>query len=103
MIRNNRVLATAGSTDPLSQSPAGISVGGMGTTAMNNDVGTVTPAGVGISRGVVTGGPAVILLNNRVSNAMFGIQMGGADKYRDNVTVNVTTPYMGGVNLGNNN
>jgi hypothetical protein len=45
-----------------------------------------------------------IAANNRISRANVGISGSGVwGKYRDNITTEVTSPYTGGTNIGNNN
>ncbi len=106
IVRNNQVVATGGSTAfGVNASATGIRVFGAGPRVLNNDVITTVKQGTGIARGIfldsVTGG---LLVNNRITVADKGIDFAGSDgKYRDNVTFDVTTPFSGGTNIGNNN
>ena len=44
------------------------------------------------------------MVNNRITVADRGIAfLGSTGKYRDNITFGVTTPFMGGTDIGNNN
>jgi len=106
IVRNNQVVATGGSTVfGANANATGILVEGSGPRVLNNDVITTVKQGTGIARGIllatVTGG---LVVNNRITVADRGIDFGGSDgKYRDNLTFDVTTPYTGGTNVGNNN
>ena len=74
----------------------GIEVQGSGNT-----FGQGSGFGLGIDLSEVTGGLAI---NNRITTADRGIDYGGSTgKYRDNVTFDVTAPYTGGTDIGNNN
>ena len=106
IVRNNQVVATGGTTccGP-DVNATGIFLQGAGPRVLNNDVITVMKQGTGIAWGIllseVTGGLAV---NNRITNAERGIDFGASTgKYRDNVTFDVTTPFTGGTDIGNNN
>ena len=50
------------------------------------------------------GSTDVFLVDNRISNVSYGLEFvnGATGQYRDNLTNNVTTPYTGGTNAGNN-
>ena len=110
IVRNNQVVATGGATCCGANTGAiGISVvviSGTGTRVINNDVITVTKQGTGIAWGIrlhsITGG---LVINNRITTADRGIEyeVGATGKYRDNVTFDVTTPFTGGTDIGNNN
>jgi hypothetical protein len=110
VIRGNYVTHTGGSADPRVSGHAwGIIAAGDGLRIVDNDV-THTHVNTAHSGGVTTaiflsGGGNAIVVNNRINQANFGIYSGGTNwgKYRDNITVNVTTPYTGGTNIGNNN
>jgi hypothetical protein len=54
--------------------------------------------------GIVMGAGAfqTLIVNNRVSNFGQGILFIFSGAYRDNITINVTLPYLGGTNAGNN-
>ena len=110
VIRGNYVAHTGGSPDPrLSGNAWGIIAAGDGLRLIDNDV-THTHVNTAHSGGVTTaiflsGGGDAAVVSNRISEADFGIYSGGLNwgKYRDNVTVNVTTPFTGGTDAGNNN
>jgi hypothetical protein len=44
-----------------------------------------------------------LVVNNRITGADRGIDFLGTGKYRDNLTADVTTPFFGGTDAGNNN
>ena len=109
-IRGNYVAHTGGSPDRrLSGNAWGIIAAGDGLRVIDNDVtymhvNTAFPGGV--TTGIfLSGGSNMVVVNNRISEANFGIYSGGLNwgKYRDNITVNVGTPYTGGTSIGNNN
>ncbi|MEX0804730.1 MAG: right-handed parallel beta-helix repeat-containing protein [Candidatus Binatia bacterium] len=108
-IRGNYIAHTGGSPDPrLSGHAWGMIAGGTGLRIIDNDV-THTHVNLAHSGGVTTGiflsgALNAMLVNNRISEANFGIY-GGVNwgKYRDNITINVGVPYTGGTNIGNNN
>lgn len=110
VIRGNYVAHTGGSPDPgLSGNAWGIIAAGDGLRLIDNDV-THTHVNTAHSGGVstaifISGGGNAAAINNRISEAHFGIYSGGLNwgKYRDNITVNVGTPYTGGTDIGNNN
>ena len=107
IVRNNQVVATGGSTCcGVNQGASGITVFGAGTRVLNNDVIDTFGTGTGLGRGI--GFVACIwcsAVNNRITNANTGIEYTNAStgKFRDNITFNVTTPYAGGTDIGNNN
>lgn len=107
LVRNNLVLQTHG--DTTSAEYHGIAVQGVGIRVLNNDVSAVRhPNGTGAAIDIVTGGeftrPANnFAVNNRISNADLGIRFFESEgKYRDNITLDVTTPYIGGTDIGDN-
>jgi len=106
IVRNNQVVATGGTTCCGANVNAfGIVVGGTGPRVLNNDVIQTVKQGTGTAHGIffsaVTGGLAV---NNRITEADKGISYSGSTgKYRDNVTFDVTSPFNGGTDIGNNN
>jgi hypothetical protein len=110
VIRGNYVTHTGGSADPgLSGYAWGIIAAGDGLRIVDNDV-THTHVNTAHSGGQTTaiflsGGGNAAVVNNRITEANFGIYSGGLNwgKYRDNITVNVVTPYTGGTDIGNNN
>ncbi len=106
IVRNNQVVATGGTTALGPDSNTyGIVISGFGSSAINNDVIMVTAVGAGTSSGIWVGTSAIanLVVNNRVTTADEGVRYGGTGKYRDNLTFNVTTPYTGGTDAGNNN
>ena len=106
IVRNNQVVATGGTTCCGANADAfGIRAFGNGPRVINNDVIHTFKQGTGSAEAIrlvtVTGGLAV---NNRITEADRGIHyFTSTGKYRDNVTFDVTTPYTGGTNIGNNN
>ena len=110
LIRGNYVAHTGGSPDPrLTGHAWGIIAAGDGLRLIDNDV-TYTHVNTANSGGKTTaiflsGGGNIAVFKNRISEADFGIYSGGLNwgKYRENLTVNVTTPYTGGIDAGNNN
>jgi hypothetical protein len=102
VIRSNYVAGTG---------PFGVGTGiyavGAGVHIVDNDVHH-TRSSAGPSHGIYLQSiySDGIVVNNRVSHADFGISGSGFPvwgKYRDNVTTNVTAPYAGGTDIGNNN
>ena len=110
VIRGNYIAHTGGSADPrLSGHAWGMIASGDGLRVIDNDV-THTHVNTAYSGGVTTGiflggGLDMVVVNNRINEANFGIYSGGLNwgKYRDNITVNVGVPYTGGTAIGNNN
>jgi Right handed beta helix region len=108
-IRGNYIAHTGGSPDPrLSGNAWGIIGAGDGLRVIDNDV-THTHVNTAYRGGAttaifLTGGLDMVVVNNRITEANFGIYSGGLNwgKYRDNVTINVAVPYTGGTNIGNN-
>ena len=106
IIRNNLVVATGGTTALGANADAyGIIVFGTGVRVLNNDVIDTLGTGTGSTRGIdVRGAPGALVVNNRITGADVGIDYGGSTgKFRDNITFDVTTSYIGGTNIGNNN
>ena len=106
IVRNNQVVATGGCTVCGANASAfGISVVGVGPRVLNNDVINTFRQGTGTARGIFLGGTAGLAVNNRITDADTGILyfVGSTGKYRDNITVDVTTPYTDGTDIGNNN
>ena len=111
VVRNNLVVATGGTTlfganaDAFGIQIGEVGFGSDGTRVLNNDVIDVAKQGGGLAWGIyfesITGGLAV---NNRIAGLDRGIEyFNSTGKYRDNITVDVSTPYVGGTNIGNNN
>ena len=107
IIRNNQVVATGGTTLVSNADAYGIFAStGAGTRVLNNDVIDTFGTGAGIARGIIFVDCIWCLaVNNRITNANTGIEyrFTGTGKFRDNMTFNVTTPFIGGTNIGNNN
>src|SRR5262245_34032159 len=106
VVRNNQVVATGGTTNGGGNANAfGIAVGGSGVRVLNNDVIGVVKQGTGVASGIrFSGGSGSLAVNNRITQAGLGIEYAGSTgKFRDNITFDVTTPYTGGTNIGNNN
>jgi len=105
IIRNNQVVATGGTSLSANANAYGIRLVGLYNRVINNDVITVTKQGTGQSIGIFFGSiPDLgLAVNNRITGADVGISMQDQTKFRDNVTTGVTTPYQGGINVGNNN
>ena len=109
IVRNNQVVATGGTTVFGADVNAfGIIVDGTGLRVLNNDVINTVKQGVGTATGIylvfVRG---ALVVNNRISVAdrwiEYDVNTGSTGKYRDNITFDVTTPFTGGTNIGNNN
>ena len=107
IVRNNQVVATGGCTTlcGANASAFGIFVSGGGPRVLNNDVITVTKQGTGIAWGIrVSASMGALVVNNRITQADRGIECSGSTgKFRDNVTFDVPTPFIGGTDIGNNN
>ena len=100
IVRNNQVVATGGTTVFGSNASAiGIVAIGGGARVLNNDVIKT------VKQGFAFGSIGALAVNNRITQADHGLdyQDTSTGKYRDNLTVNVATPYTGGTNVGNNN
>ena len=113
MTRNNQVMGTGGSSDAGGFTSAyGICVSGRGLRILNNDVSdTRINASGGQAYGIVIAQPNLsvgsVAVNNHITDAEFGLYGAGVSgvdwgKFLDNITVNVTTPYTGGTDIGNN-
>ena len=98
VVRRCQVTRTGGSTQ--SSVAEGIFLRGPQNQALDNDVSDAqgTSSGNGIS---VSEGDGSVVQRNRMSLTAPG-GCGATGKYRDNLTVGVTTPYQGGTNAGNN-
>ena len=106
-IRSNFVAHTGGS-QVSGGDVMGIRAGGNSVRIIDNDVSYTVPhiKQPGATHGIsLAGGRDFIIVNNRISEAPFGIYGGNINWgiYRDNITVNVATPYTGGTDIGNNN
>ncbi len=107
IVRNNQVIATGGSTLSSNAFILGIFVSGPGAMVLNNDVIGVVDGGASPSAGIFFEfAHNTLTVNNRITDAEHGIyynfQTSGS-KYRDNLTSDVATPYVGGTDAGNNN
>lgn len=106
IVRNNQIVATGGTTNFGANVEAyGIHISGSGPRVLNNDVINTVAQGTGTAWGmqfpVATG---ALVVNNRITGADIGIDLtGGTGKYRDNLTFDVTTAFVGGTDAGNNN
>ena len=109
IVRNNQVVATGATVSGGNSNAIGILVtsGGDGARVLNNDVIDTVKQGTGTATGIaiedLVGGLAV---NNRITGADRGIdyRLGATGKFRDNITFDVATPYIGtGTDIGNNN
>ena len=125
--RRNRVFNTGDTTG----FAFGFYLGGSGLRVLNNDVSNTTVNSSGNAFGIYVGsteggviegnrindlssvtgnafgiyisGGSVLVDHNYIENAVNGITFSGATgKYRDNLTVNVTTPFSGGTDAGGN-
>jgi hypothetical protein len=77
---------------------------GYGTRVIDNDILGVTPPPDGTAYGIFVVGVDALVVNNRITDSMVGIQFGASGgKFRDNLTTSVTNPYVGGTDAGNNN
>ena len=106
LVRNNQVVATGGcQVCGANANASGIEVFGAGPRVLNNDVIHTFKQGGGISRGIVFGSSvnAGLAVNNRITEADIGIEFHNTGKFRDNLTFDVTTAFMGGTDAGNNN
>ena len=105
IVRNNQVVATGGSTVFGPNADAfGIVVTGAGPRALNNDVITTVKQGTGKAWGIKinSGLQGGFVVNNRITGADNGIDIDGPGTYRDNLIREVTTPFTGGTDAGNN-
>src|SRR5258708_1914612 len=106
VVRNNQVVATGGTTIFGADADAvGLRLEGSGSRVINNDVTDTVARGTGTARGILFAGSAGgLAVNNRITVADRGIDygFGATGKYRDNLTSEVTTPFTGGTDAGNN-
>jgi hypothetical protein len=106
IVRNNQVVSTGGTTIFGANSHAyGIYVAGAGPRVLNNDVvGTKGKGfGFGVAIGFTDTAAGGLAVNNRISDADYGIVFNGTGKYRDNLTFSVGVPFFDGTDAGNNN
>jgi hypothetical protein len=107
LVRRNHVVGTGGSTVlGLNASAFGINVLGVETRVVDNEVIGTTKQGSGVTVGILLDAVAdVLAVGNRITRADIGIQYssGATGKFRDNLTSDVATPFVGGTNAGNNN
>lgn len=109
-IRNNYIAGTGNSNDPgVVPTVWAIWAGGWGTHIFDNDIHNTRPNhGSGDAYAIyIAGAREAVAVNNRITDAGFGIAGLGPlpswGKYRDNITVNVGVPYSNGTDIGNNN
>jgi len=110
-IRRNYIAGTGHSSDPAVVATTwAIWAAGWGLRVIDNDVHNTRPNGSGGGDAYaiyLAGVWEAVVVNNRITDAGFGLFGQGPTatwgKYRDNVTVNVGTPYTGGTDIGNNN
>jgi hypothetical protein len=111
-VRRNYVAGTGNSNDPgVVPTTWAIYAGGWGSRIVDNDVHNTRPnresGGEAYAIYLDEGVRNAIVVNNRISDASFGIFGQGPSpnwgKYRDNITANVGVPYTGGTDIGNNN
>jgi hypothetical protein len=130
MVRDNRVVDTGGSIS--NTIATGMELAGIGVHVLNNAINSTTATGDepgtgmwfgdvdgaviegnriddvrsadDVGRGIVIGSSTgVLTIGNRITNADYGIMyLGSTGKYRDNMTSEVTTSYIGGFDSGNN-
>ncbi len=105
IVRDNQVLETGGTTRSGFFAPKAITVTGDGVRVLNNDIITVYSGAAGSVGILVNHGTNVFIVGNRVNGAVGGVSFASPStgKYRDNLTVNVATPYTGGTDAGSNN
>ena len=106
VIHRCHVTNTGGNTIWADASAYGILVYNASIRVLDCDVSVMTPRSGGASGGIVyIYGDAGMLVGNRVRSCASGIIISStATKYRDNLcTADVTTPYTGGTDAGNNN
>ena len=109
-IRGNSIIGTGNSSDPgVVPDTWALWAAGWGLRVLDNDVHNTRPNREGGEAHAIflAGVRDAIVVNNRISEAGFGItglaQAPLWGKYRDNITTNVTVPYSGGIDIGNNN
>lgn len=94
IVRNNQILNTTAF-----YAAVGISASGDGVRVLDNDISGVIAKDGGY--GVALRGHG-LAINNRIADADVGVIL-DTGKYRDNLTVSVMEPYIGGMDAGNNN
>ena len=104
VVRNNVVYSTGGTTVGVAdQDVRAIEVVSSMAIIENNFVADVKGKGTGAAYGIYTAGSLdAFVVNNRVSQANYGIRMNAPNEYRDNMTSTCDTNYVGGVDRGNN-
>lgn len=111
LVRRNHVLRTGGSTFfGANASVYAIDVFGPGARVVDNDVAGAVKQGTGESVGIQFGVTMdALATHNRITDADVGIRFfntpdaAASGKCRDNTTMNVATPFVGCVLVGNNN
>ena len=104
IVRNNFVYGTGGTTvGATNQEIYGISVCCGMATVENNVVFGVLGKGAAAGYGMhLNNSTDTFVINNRISQANYGIRMNGPNEYRDNMTSNRDTNYVAGTDRGNN-
>ncbi len=106
VIRHNHVESTGGTTFFPANAPAyGIQVYGPGNRVLDNDVTIVSKTGNATAWGIyfASSSDDGLAVNNRIAAADTGLEITTNAKFRDNLTIAVGTPFVGGTNAGNNN
>jgi len=109
IVRDNLILNTGGWTGNGANADAfGVVVAGAANHVLHNDIVTVTKQGSGNAYGIyfIPSVSLSLAAGNRVSGAERAIVAGASTgvKYRDTLSTGIAlTPYLGGVNAGNNN
>lgn len=107
VIRGNQVVAPGGTRvgGSLFFPARGIFVAGSAPRVLNNDVTGIRNDVSATATGIVLRGVGGLVINNRIVTVERGIEFSGMasdGKYRDNLTFDVVTPYIGGTDAGNN-
>ncbi len=102
IVRQNRVISTGAGNPNLDAQPIGIATSNAGVVVVDNDVVSTVSTGAGVSKAISADGEALVV-GNRIVDADTGIYFASTGKYRDNTTVGVTTPYVGGTAVGTTN
>jgi hypothetical protein len=106
IVRNTVVANTGPSGKPGDRPAVGIQLTSDGGRVLNNDVHSVTPAGIAEGTGIhLLGGNNTLVVGNRITIvADHGVFFTFTGKYRDNLTSGVGTPFGGGgTDAGGNN
>lgn len=105
LIRDNQVVATGGSTIAPDSNSYGIRAEGEDPRVLDNNVANTVGVGAGAGTAIqLSSASRGLVVNNRITVADVGIDMStSTGKFYSNLTSNVTTPFTGGTNAGNNN